>query len=148
MALVALGALGAGCATVTAKPRPLDKAPVVRVLSSAVAPGQAEARFEIDTGGDIMGAAAREAGLAVVFRYDRRELRQVIASCPEAVRGNALGDVVAPVLDYAGCDGFFRLVRRGGEVVVELEGDEGGPAAVVTSIPIPSGIGEVHGPVR
>jgi hypothetical protein len=35
-----------------------------------VARGQAEARFEIDTGGGIMGARAHEAGLAVVFRYE------------------------------------------------------------------------------
>jgi hypothetical protein len=131
------------------KPRPLDKAPVARELSSAMSAGHAEARFEIDTGGgDIMGAPAREAGLAVVFCHDRRELRQVIASCPEAVRGNVLGDAVAPVLDIAGCNGFFRLVRRVGEVVVEREGDEGGSPVVVTSIPIPPGIGEVHGPVR
>jgi hypothetical protein len=137
-----------GSASTRRQPRQLDRTPVVRDLSSAVSSGQAEARFEIDTGGDMMGAAAREAGLAVVFRYDKRELRQVVASCPEAVRGNVLGDLVEPVLDLAGCDGFFRLIHRGGEIIVERDGGDGGATAIVTTISIPRGIREVRGPVR
>jgi hypothetical protein len=138
-----------GSPSLRRQPRQLDRTPVERVLSSAVAAGQAEVRFEIDTGADIMAARAHEAGLAVVFRYDKRELRQVVASCPEAVRGSALGDLIEPVLDLAGCDGFFRLVHRGKEVIVErTDGGGGGAAVIVTSIPIPRGIREVRGPVR
>lgn len=134
-----------GPSSIQRQPRRLDKTPEERELASAVAPGQAEAWFEIDTGGDIMGAPPREAGLAVVFRYAKRELRQVIASCPEAVRGSVLGDIVDPVLDLVGCDGVFRLIRRSSDVIVERDEGDGASATIVTSIPIPPGIREVRG---
>jgi hypothetical protein len=86
-----------------------------------------------------MATAARQPGLAVVVRYGRREQRQVIASCDEPAKGNALGDVGGSILDIAACDGLYRLIHRSGYVVVERERGDAGVAAVST-IRLPSEI--------
>ncbi|MCG5052488.1 MAG: hypothetical protein KA712_05975 [Myxococcales bacterium] len=125
------------------EPRTLDAAPVESTLSAPVAPGIAEARFEVDTGGDIMGAPARQSGLVFVVRFGTRELRQTIASCDEVTRGSALGDLDNGVLDIADCGGLFRLVSRKGEVVVEQELEPGAPPRGIARLNLPGGIHRV-----
>jgi hypothetical protein len=98
--------------------RPLDAEPRETKLATPLPPGRAEATFEIDTGGDIMGASPKQVGLAAVVREGATERRQTIASCEEASRGSALGGG-EDVLDAAICGAEFRLMARPGMVVVE-----------------------------
>jgi hypothetical protein len=55
-----------------------------------------------------------------------------VASCDDAAKGSALGDVGGSVLDIADCDGLFRLIHRSRDVVVEREGGDAGMATVST----------------
>jgi hypothetical protein len=116
--------------------RELDATPQTIVLHQPLPPGQVEAMFEVNTGGDIMGAPAREAGLVVVVRHDRIERRQTIASCAQVSRGSALGPVEDDVIDMAACGDLFRLVSTGGHVSAErLHAD--GSREVVSTIDLP-----------
>jgi hypothetical protein len=115
--------------TAARAPRPLDAAPRETKLAMPLPPGRAEATFEIDTGGDIMGAPPRQAGLAVIVREGSKELRQTIASCDQASRGSALGGG-GRVLDVAICGRVYRLVARPGVVVVERGSADERPVTV------------------
>jgi hypothetical protein len=116
--------------------RPLDAAPHQTKLPTPLPPGRAEATFEIDTGGDMMGAPPKQAGLAAVVREGATERRQTIASCEEASRGSALGGG-DNVLDVAICGDMFRLVARPGLVVVERAPENGQPV-IVARFPLAS----------
>lgn len=118
-------------------PRELDPVPIESRLAVPLPAGTAEARFEANTGGDIMGAPAPQSGLWVVVRFADRELRQTIASCDEVTRGNALGDVGGAIIDIAGCDYLYRLVHAPGEIRVEREAENGGPPVITTRIELP-----------
>lgn len=126
----------ADAATSGRAPRTLDASPRVSVVLPALAAGHAEARFEFDTGGDVMSLRPKEAGLAVVVRYHDKEVRQTFASCAEPSRGNALGDIGGDILDLAVCNGFYRLRSEPGAVSVEGERADG-VLFTVTRIPLP-----------
>jgi hypothetical protein len=111
--------------------RPLDPEPRRSALASPVPAGRAVAFFEFDTGGDIMGAAAKEAGLVLVVRAGAQEWRQTIASCAEPARGSALGGAVGSI-DLAECDGRHEIVSEPGVVRVEKRVGSGGPVTVTT----------------
>ncbi len=129
--------------SVPLQPRALDKSPVTRELPASVPPGVAEAGFEIDTGGDTMGAKTKESGLAVVVRFGTREQRQVIASCSEATRGNALGPTGNVVLDIGACGGLYRLLRKPGRLVVERQAIDG-TTKVMASLVLPTNTREIR----
>jgi hypothetical protein len=77
-----------------------------------LAPGQALAWLELDTGADMLSSHSKETGLALVVRLGARELRQVFASCAEGAKGGALGELAPGVLDLAACGDLYRLMRR------------------------------------
>jgi hypothetical protein len=112
--------------------RPVEAAPRQSLLAKALPSGRAEAFFELDTGGDIMGAPAKEAGLVLVVRHGAQEWRQTIASCAQPIRGNALGDLAGDHIDQAECDGHFEIVAAPGAVRVERSAGSGAPITVTT----------------
>jgi hypothetical protein len=116
--------------------RPVDLAPRRIPLAKPLPSGRAEAFLEFDTGGDIMGAPAKEAGLVLVVRHGGHEWRQTIASCAQPARGNALGDVAGDHIDQAECDGHFEIVAAPGAVRVERSAGSGAPITV-TTVPLP-----------
>ncbi|HET8936164.1 MAG TPA: hypothetical protein VFN67_22120 [Polyangiales bacterium] len=120
------------------KPRPLDAAPVEHALSPPLPAGQVRAGFWIDTGRDLHDGPGMESGLVVIVRYAEREYRQTIASCAEAGRGSALGDVTATVLDTAACGALYRVVFADAAVSVEREAADGS-RSIVTRIAVPKG---------
>jgi hypothetical protein len=81
----------------------------------------------------------------LVVRSGRVERRQIIASCDEASRGNALASTGGAVIDVAACDGLFRLLHRPSKLVVERESADGLVAEAV-SIALPPGVREVRQP--
>lgn len=102
------------------QPRALDAIPREYTLPDYLPEGQAQARFDLYTGGDQMGQRPQQTGLVVRWGYENKGYWQVIASCREVGRGNALGDFNERVLDLAVCDGqLLSLLSEGGKIVVK-----------------------------
>lgn len=155
--IISAASFVAGCATIQNNARPqesahssatqsraLDSAPRRTALTRALPRGIAEASFELDTGGD-QGASPKQAGLAVVVRFSRTELRQRIASCDEPSLGSALGGGADGVLEVALCGAEFWLTTGGGKVIAKRH-DEQGHDLEVANIPLPQGIAQAVRP--
>jgi len=149
IALVA--AFGVGCAPVegptppaasaSASPirsRPVDGTPRRSVLDTGLPPGIAEASFQLDTGGD-QGSATKQAGLEVVVRFARVELRQTVASCDEPALGSALGGGSNGLLEVALCGAEFWLTTGDGKVIAKRHAEQGSDLEVA-NIQLPDGI--------
>lgn len=100
------------------KPRQLDSAPVEREIRTPLPPNVVHAFFAAATGGDQMGGVSKQAGLELIVRYDRKELRQTVASCEFPELGSVLGGGEPPLLEVAGCDSEYHLVVEPGEIYV------------------------------
>jgi hypothetical protein len=127
---------------VAAKPlrqkREIDPVPREAELAArGLGPSRAEAWLELDTGGDVMGSSPREAGLVVVVHYERRELRQMMASCAEPALGTELGELTGDTLQLATCGDLYRLVAEPGAVRVDRE-QANGATSTVNRIPLPN----------
>lgn len=102
------------------QPRVLDAIPREYTLPDYLPEGQAQARFDLYTGGDQMGQRSQQTGLVVRWGYQNKGYWQIIASCQEVGRGNALGDIDERVLDLAACNGqLLTLINEGGKIVVK-----------------------------
>jgi hypothetical protein len=133
---------GAWQLAVAAKPLRSKRAidPVPRESERAAAglePARVEAWLELETGGDVMGSSPREAGLVLVVHYERRELRQTLASCAEPALGTELGELTGDTLQLATCGDLYRLVAEPGVVRVDREQADGA-TVTVTRIPLPN----------
>jgi hypothetical protein len=120
------------------KARSTDLEPRIVQLASPLPAGRVEAFFALDTGGDQMTLARKEAGLVVVVRFDRTELRRTIASCREAALGSVLGGGTETVLEVAGCDGEYWLISEPRQVRVDRVAPGGATTPIArTSLPSP-----------
>ena len=96
------------------QPQALDAQPREFTLPDYLPEGQAQARFDLYTGGDQMGQGAKQTGLVVRWGYENKGYWQIIASCREVGRGNALGEFTERVLDIATCNGqIYSLIAEG-----------------------------------
>ena len=118
--------------------RPLDGTPRRSILNTGLPPGIAEASFQLDTGSD-QGSAPKQAGLEVVVRFARVELRQTVASCDEPALGSALGGGSAGLLAVALCGAEFWLTTGAGQVIAKRHTGQGSDLEVA-NIPLPMGI--------
>jgi hypothetical protein len=124
--------------------RPLDATPRRSVLDTGLPPGIAEASFQLDTGSD-QGSATKQAGLEVVVRFARVELRQTVASCDEPALGSALGGGSNGLLEVALCGAEFWLTTGDGKVIAKRHAEQGSDLEVA-NIPLPNGIAQATRP--
>ncbi len=121
------------------KPRLMQTQPVKTALQTPLSAGKAEALFRLDTGGDQMTEALREAGLVAVVRVGADEYRQTIVSCPDPGLGSALGGGTERELEIVICNGEYLLVSEPGLVsVVRIE--NGAEGAAVARFELPAGV--------
>lgn len=125
-------------------PRAVDpEAARVTTLAVPLPPGRAWAHFALDTGADQAGGARREAGLVLVVRAYATEERRTIASCARPSIGSALGERSPVLLDFAFCDGEYRLQSDAGRLWVVRIGP-GNAERTVVDLALPAGVGRAE----
>ena len=140
--LLCIATVIAGCALLLSIPvhRRLDAAPIRFVTSSgaySLPGGQADASFEMHTGGDQMSIRHWTVGLGFVVRYGDTFIHQLFANCENSGwEGPYSPDLQVHPMDSTCDDSLYRLSTDGAVVRVQ-EIRSGRLVRTVSEVPLP-----------